>query len=110
MSEGKAKGINRELRNASISQFVQFLSYKTQKLIFVNPYNTSKTCNHCGKIHDLKLSDRTISCSCGSIYDRDVNAAKNILCLGQAMIAKQSCIENLTLQKILAKNKNSSPK
>ena len=27
---------------------------------------------------DLKLSDRTYSCTCGNIVDRDVNAAINI--------------------------------
>jgi hypothetical protein len=40
-----------------------------------------------------------------------VNAAKNILCLGQALMNQgSSSVEDLTLQKILAKNKNSSPK
>ena len=38
-------------------------------------------CNKCGYIKaDLKLSDRVITCrGCGAVYDRDINAAKNIL-------------------------------
>lgn len=87
MSEGSATGLNKAIRNAKFSQFLNFLSYKAQKLILVNPFNTSKTCNNCGFINDkLKLSDREITCkSCCAVYDRDENAAKNIFCLGQAI-------------------------
>lgn len=86
----KKTGLNKAVRNAKFSQFLRFLAYKARNLILVNPYNTSKTCNKCGKIHEnLKLSDRTISCDCGEIYDRDENAAKNIFCLGQAIFEKE---------------------
>lgn len=40
---------------------------------------TSKTCSDCGaKNSDLKLSDRSWSCSCGATHDRDANASINI--------------------------------
>jgi putative transposase len=85
MSEGKIRNLNKALRNARIGAFVNYLSYKTNNLRLVNPYNTSKTCNSCGYIHsELKLSERVIECRCGIIYNRDKNAAKNIYCLGQA--------------------------
>lgn len=43
-------------------------------------YPSSKTCFDCGYIHkDLELSDRRWVCpDCGTIHDRDINAALNI--------------------------------
>ena len=102
MSEGKWKNLNRALRNAKLAQFLSFLGYKTNHLILVNPKNTSKTCNKCGKIHTIKLSDRTISCSCGSTYDRDENAAENIFCLGQAIEDHPRYVGSMTIQEALA--------
>lgn len=65
--------------------FTTFLKYKLddlgKQLVKIDKwYPSSKTCNECGEInHDLQLSDREWVCkSCGSIIDRDYNAAKNI--------------------------------
>ena len=42
-------------------------------------FPSSKTCHCCGAIKkDLKLSDRTFTCDCGYIEDRDFNAALNL--------------------------------
>lgn len=43
-------------------------------------FPSSKTCSNCGSIKkDLKLSDRTYICpKCGTVIDRDVNAAINL--------------------------------
>ena len=43
-------------------------------------YPSSKTCSCCGNVKkDLKLSDRTYTCSeCGLEIDRDLNAAINL--------------------------------
>ena len=42
-------------------------------------FPSSKTCHCCGAIkRDLKLSDRTFTCDCGYIEDRDFNAALNL--------------------------------
>lgn len=67
------------------NMFVSFLAYKCEKygktLIKVNRFfPSSKTCSNCGYIHkELTLSDRTYECPCcGSIIDRDHNAAINI--------------------------------
>ena len=49
---------------------------------------TTKLCPDCGKLLDLSLADRTITCECGHIEDRDVHSAKNMI-----FIAK-SCFEN----------------
>ena len=60
-----------------------------KKVIFIDRYfPSSKTCNVCGyKNKDLKLSDRVWSCpKCKETYDRDINAAKNILKEGHRIL------------------------
>ena len=74
MSEGKKTGLNREIRNAKLSSFIDKLCYKVEQLIKVNPKNTSKTCNNCGKINKMPLNIRVYDCTCGYKEDRDVNA------------------------------------
>jgi putative transposase len=86
MSESEKTGLNRALRNASLGKFITFLEYKTNKIIEVNPAYTSQTCNKCGKLNHLTLSDREMICECGNREDRDINAARNIQCLGEAII------------------------
>lgn len=50
-----------------------------KKLFFVDESYTSKTCGCCGSLYDVKQS-RTYKCpSCFNTYDRDMNAARNIL-------------------------------
>ena len=104
MSESYITGINRELRNSQLGTFTSFVGYKVHNLVKVNPYNTSKTCNHCGNIMSMPLSVRTYTCpKCGTIEDRDVNAAKNIYCLGQAVLEKGCTVSayQMSLQEAL---------
>ena len=84
--------------NASWSKFFTLLEYKAgwygRDLIKLDRFfPSSKMCNKCGYIkEDLKLSDRIITCKrCGSTYDRDINAAKNILTLTTAGTAGIAC-------------------
>jgi putative transposase len=86
MSESNYTNLNKAIRNSKFAQLISFLKYKTNKLVLVNPFNTSKTCNSCGTIHDIDLSIRHVDCQCGNSYDRDENAARNIFCLGQAIL------------------------
>lgn len=53
-------------------------------------YPSSKTCSCCGNIKsDLKLSDRAYKCSiCGTVIDRDINAAINLREYGQQIFNK----------------------
>jgi putative transposase len=51
-----------------------------REIELVDPAYTSRTCSGCGVIFEqLKLSDRWVSCECGTSLDRDHNAAINIL-------------------------------
>jgi putative transposase len=67
------------------------LKYKSElygKYIFeINPRNTSKICSNCYEVNsDLKLKDREWKCNgCHTKHDRDINAACNILRLGQGL-------------------------
>jgi putative transposase len=75
----------RKVGDLSRSQFMDIVKHvangkgKTIGLIG-RFYPSSKTCFDCGHIHqDLKLSDRRWVCpDCGTIHDRDLNAALNI--------------------------------
>ena len=68
--------------------FRDFLKYKLfergKQLIKINKwFPSSKMCHVCGCINkDLKLSDRTWTCECGEVLNRDQNAAINILNVG----------------------------
>jgi len=49
--------------------------------VFVDQwFPSSKTCNHCGhKMKSMPLQVRTWECpKCGTLHDRDINAAKNL--------------------------------
>lgn len=73
--------------------FLVFLEYKLARhrgqLVRVGRYYpSSRKCHHCGALKDdLCLSDRAWECpDCGTVLDRDVNAAWNILFEGVRML------------------------
>ena len=75
----------RKISDLARSAFMNILDYVAQtkgKVVhLVNRfYPSSKTCHDCGHVYqELKLSEREWTCqSCGSIHDRDLNAALNI--------------------------------
>ena len=66
------------------SMFVSQLIYKSEMkgghTVQIDRFAPStKTCSSCGEKHDMPLSKRVMSCSCGLEIDRDLNAAINIL-------------------------------
>ena len=77
---------SKNLQKSCLGLFRSQLEYKTtwydSKLTKIDRYYpSSKVCSKCGNIkQDLKLSDRIYKCNnCGTIIDRDLNAAINIL-------------------------------
>ena len=59
--------------------------------IQVAPHYTSQKCSECGALVPKSLSVRTHICpECGFVGDRDWNAAKNILKLGQELTYGES--------------------
>jgi putative transposase len=51
-------------------------------VVAVAPHYTSQDCSSCGNRVQKSLSVRTHICSCGTVLDRDHNAALNILAKG----------------------------
>jgi len=54
----------------------------SKTVIAVPPQYTSQNCSNCGNLVKKTLSTRTHICGCGTILDRDHNAALNILAKG----------------------------
>lgn len=77
----------RSASDAAHSQFLSILSYKAanagKTVMLVNEAYTSQTCYACGKRQKMDLSEREYLCPCGYSNDRDVNAALNILLVGE---------------------------
>jgi putative transposase len=74
-------------------QFTQWLQYFAKVhgviVIAVPPHNTTVDCSGCGAKVKKTLSTRTHKClKCGTILDRDHNAAKNILAKGFKLLAQ----------------------
>ena len=86
----------RNISDVSWSRFVSMLIYKAdwygRKVIKVpSDYPSSQLCHKCGYKNSLTkdLDIRKWTCpKCGSIHDRDINAAKNILSKGIETLTK----------------------
>lgn len=51
-------------------------------------FPSSRLCSRCGALQEkMALDVRTWTCGCGTVHDRDVNAAKNLLAAGLAVSA-----------------------
>ncbi len=79
----------RAIADASFGEVVRQLSYKAQQVVLIDGfYPSSKTCNRCGVVNQsLTLAERTWCCStCGTLHDRDLNAAWNIRDEGMRLV------------------------
>jgi transposase, IS605 OrfB family, central region len=76
----------KSISDAAWSQFAQWLQYfgkvYGKTVIAVAPQYTSQDCSSCGNLVKKSLAVRTHICSCGTVLDRDHNAALNILAKG----------------------------
>lgn len=96
-SKGLEKLHGKSLTDAAWFAFKYMLEYKAIKpqtcYINVNEAYTSVTCSSCNGrtgpsgLGELRIREWTCS-SCGSVHDRDINAAKNILALGHQSLAE----------------------
>jgi putative transposase len=82
----------KSIHDAAWGQFASLLAYKAawagRRFMAVNPAYTSQDCSQCGHRQTLTLAGRIYTCPCcGIILDRDYNAAKNTLALGQQCLA-----------------------
>jgi putative transposase len=83
----------RAISDAAWSDLRNMLEYKAhwygRHLIATDRWlPSSKTCSECGALLEvLPLNVREWTCRCGTVHDRDVNAARNILAAGRAVAA-----------------------
>jgi putative transposase len=87
----------KSVSDAGWGEFVRQLQYKAQwygvRFEQIDRFfPSSKRCNACGWINEsLALKDREWTChGCGSVIERDLNAAQNILQFGQAMVGRDA--------------------
>ncbi|MEU1819076.1 RNA-guided endonuclease TnpB family protein [Streptomyces roseifaciens] len=90
----KNRSLARAISDAAWSEFRSMLEHKAawdgREVIAVDRFfPSSKLCSHCGTLQDkMPLHVRTWTCvSCGTVHDRDMNAAKNLLAAGLAVTA-----------------------
>lgn len=95
----KNHSLARSLHDASIGMAIRMIEEKAERygktVVKIDRwFPSSKTCSDCGHIVEkLPLSVREWACpECGTIHDRDANAAANILAVGQTVSAHGSGI------------------
>ena len=94
----------KSISDAGWGEFLRQLEYKAKwygrELIGIDRwYPSSKRCSDCGHVQDkMPLSVRSWTCpECGSIHDRDVNAARNVLAAGLAVSAHGEAVSPVSL-------------
>lgn len=82
------RSLARRIADASWAEIRRQLDYKTERagarlLVADRWFASSKTCSGCGTAKaKLPLSERTFVClACGTVLDRDENAARNLAAL-----------------------------
>jgi putative transposase len=93
---GRAKsGLNRSITDAGWAQFRSILDTKAEEagrtVIAVNPRHTSQTCHNCGHVDSGNRVTQAEFCClcCGHTSHADINAARNILGAGLALLAAE---------------------
>ena len=91
----KNHSLARSLHDASIGTAIRMIEEKAERygktVVKIDRwFPSSKTCSDCGHIVEkLPLSVREWACpECGTIHDRDANAAANILAVGHTVSAQ----------------------
>ena len=89
----KNHSLAKAIQDVGWSEFVRQLEYKARwygrTLVKIDKwYPSSKRCHACGHLLDsLSLAVRVWTCpECGTLHDRDINAAQNILAVGLTVL------------------------
>ena len=91
----KNRHLSKSISDAGWGQLVSVTASKAEgagkTVVLVEPAGTTIECSVCGTAVPKPLSERTHSCpSCGLVMDRDLNAARNVLRWGMALLSEAS--------------------
>ena len=85
LKDSRFKELHAHIQDLAFYEFTRKLEYKSRwrgkKYWKVDRwFASSQMCSECGKVNPFMkdLSNRVLRCSCGSVLDRDVNAARNL--------------------------------
>lgn len=100
------RSLAKSISRTGWAEFRSMLEYKAQtagrRIAVVDRwYPSSKTCSACGHLlASLALSTREWICpTCGTLHDRDINAAKNIVAAGLAVVLRDdACGDGVSRQ------------
>ena len=80
------------LNNWSYYQLRKFIGYKARlngnRIIFVNPRNTSKTCSRCLSLNTIRNGSNFHCLNCSYHLNADLNASNNLKLLGRFLTTK----------------------
>jgi len=78
----KNRKLSQAISDCGWGMFINMLEYKCDKVVKIDKwFASSQTCNECGfkNVETKNLNVRTWTCpECGTVHNRDINAAKNI--------------------------------
>ncbi|MGX4695309.1 RNA-guided endonuclease InsQ/TnpB family protein [Streptomyces sp. JNUCC 63] len=103
----------RAVSDAAWTELRIMLEYKCawygRELVVIDRwFPSSKLCGACGTVREkLPLNVREWACECGTVHDRDVNAARNILAAG---LAASACGDGVRPQRESSRTGRSSAK
>ncbi|MGX4689050.1 RNA-guided endonuclease InsQ/TnpB family protein [Streptomyces sp. JNUCC 63] len=103
----------RAISDAAWTDLRMMLEYKCawygRELVVIDRwFPSSKLCGACGTVREkLPLNVREWACECGTVHDRDVNAARNILAAG---LAASACGDGVRPQRESSRTGRSSVK
>lgn len=78
-------GHGRKVHHSCLGRIKAKLKFMNNVLILASNIPTTKICMNCGKLHEMKLSDRIFTC-CKASSDRDIHAVQNMLDIAKLIL------------------------
>lgn len=94
----------RHIMDSSWGTFKQMLQYKANRVVEVDPYNTTVECSKCGNKVPKTLAIRIHECNvCGTVLDRDHNSSMVIEDRGRTLLELPMLHREITPVEILSR-------
>jgi hypothetical protein len=93
--KGEKRRHRKTKRRLAVGMLRQRVLAKIATAVTINPKNTTKTCFACKRLTGITTEKHYVCEHCGEAFDRDENAAKNILARGLVMLQTQGPLEDV---------------